>query len=281
MAADKADAESTDSLLRAKQREFLETFLKKGTEFTEELIRENERLRFRVAELEAGASGGTLEGGSSAHLLRDLAARIEALEAERDDLLRRFRRASDESAAVERRYLDIENENTRLASLYVAANQLHASLDLREVVQVIHEVLLNFIGAKTFMLLLRDESSATLAPLSREGVPDELTVPGDRGVVAAVLRDGVPRLDGPLHGAAVDPFAPSICVPLSFGGRHIGAVAIWEFLQQKDSLSDVDAELLRLIGNHAAAAILSARLYAQAGAPTLNAAACVEQLAKG
>ena len=34
------------------KREFIETFFKRGAEFTEELMRENEKLRFRVVQLE-------------------------------------------------------------------------------------------------------------------------------------------------------------------------------------------------------------------------------------
>ena len=49
------------------KREFIETFFKRGAEFTEELMHENERLRFRVVQLEeerrsAGLVGAVVAG---------------------------------------------------------------------------------------------------------------------------------------------------------------------------------------------------------------------------
>src|SRR3954462_6638044 len=91
-ADDKPDLPELD--LVESKREFIETFFKRGAEFTEELMRENEKLRFRVVQLEeerralVTASTTTDKPGSGA--LRELVARIEQLEGEREKLLSRF-----------------------------------------------------------------------------------------------------------------------------------------------------------------------------------------------
>src|SRR5205814_8516566 len=75
------------------KREFIETFFKRGAEFTEELMRENEKLRYRVVQLEEERRL-VAEGADRAHpntgALRELVARIEALEHEREQILSRF-----------------------------------------------------------------------------------------------------------------------------------------------------------------------------------------------
>ena len=73
--------------LAASKKEFIETFFKRGAEFTEELMRENEKLRYRVVQLEEErrilVARGDPTPGSEGRTLRELVARIESLESER------------------------------------------------------------------------------------------------------------------------------------------------------------------------------------------------------
>src|SRR3954447_5553817 len=76
------------------KREFIETFFKRGAEFTEELMHENEKLRFRVVQLEEERRAQTpttqsTTPPSGAGALRELVARIEQLEHEREALMSR------------------------------------------------------------------------------------------------------------------------------------------------------------------------------------------------
>src|SRR4051794_34180060 len=139
--------------LQTSKREFIETFFKRGAEFTEELMRENEKLRFRVAQLEeerrALTSSPAAADKPGAGALRELVARIETLEHEREQLMSRFSGVEKMNHDFSDRYHDIERENNNLANLYVASFQLHSTLDLRELTQIILEILLNFVGAKT------------------------------------------------------------------------------------------------------------------------------------
>jgi hypothetical protein len=253
------------------KREFIETFFKRGAEFTEELMRENEKLRFRAVQLEEerrllanAQSGGAQPGGGTA-ALRELVVRIEQLEHDREKLLSRFAGVEKENRDFSDRYHDIERENNNLANLYVASFQLHSTLDLRELTQIILEILLNFVGAKTFAIQLVDEEHARLRTLASEGV-DKARVPegavGD-GRVGEVVRSGQPFIDGERLRMRADLERPLIIVPLKIRDKVVGALIIWDLLSQKTALADVDYELFNLLAAHAASALQGAWLAAE------------------
>src|SRR5258708_3955851 len=79
------EAPAEGGIVEAK-KEFIQTFFKRAEEFTETLLRENERLRYRILELEEQLlHGGAVEKTGSipgSGPLRELVTRIEALEQE-------------------------------------------------------------------------------------------------------------------------------------------------------------------------------------------------------
>ena len=253
------------------KREFIETFFKKGAELTEELIHETERLRWRVVQLEEENRTLKQEGkleparGTAQQSLRELVARIEALEAERAALLKRFEGVSQGTMELSARFQEIERENNNLANLYVASFQLHSTMDLREVTQIILEILLNFVGAKTFAIQLIDDERGRMRTLAAEGI-ERARVPEvsiKEGRLGEVLQSGQPWFDLPRLGARADLARPVILVPLRIRDRVVGAIVIWDLLQQKTALQEVDYELFNLLGSHAAAALQGAKLTAE------------------
>lgn len=263
------------------KREFIETFFKRGAEFTEELMHENEKLRFRVVQLEeerrALVTASTMTDKPGAGALRELVARIEQLEGEREKLLSRFSGVERENHEFSDRYHDIERENNNLANLYVASFQLHSTLDLRELTQIILEILLNFVGAKTFAIQLVDEDHGKLRTLATEGV-DRARVPEGSaadGRIGEVIKTGHTYIDGERLRARADLERPVIIVPLKIRDKVVGVVIIWDLLSQKTALADVDYELFNLLAAHAASALQGAWLAAElkGRAPHLWAAA--------
>jgi nitrate/nitrite-specific signal transduction histidine kinase len=170
----------------------------------EELLRENEKLRIRVAELEK-----QLDGHES------------------------------------------------LASLYVAAYQLHATFELHEVVQIIVEILINLVGAKTFAVFLYDPERRRFRPVAAEGT--RKTDLPERGTVSVEPSYGHAR-----QGARPSQDEPAINIPLRIRDQVVGMIAIWEMLRQKTGLSEVDYDIFNLLGTHAASALEAARLRAEA-----------------
>ncbi len=155
----------------------------------------------------------------------------------------------------------VERENASLASLYVATYQIHATFEPRQVLRTMHEILVNFVGAKTFAVYVLDDEPRLLRPVTVEGMEGTGAVPLGEGIIGRV-GDG-----GRSHYSEVGPAGldPRICIPLRLKDCVVGVVAIWDFLTQKTELVDVDFELFDLLGAHAASALEAACLAAEAG----------------
>jgi transcriptional regulator with GAF, ATPase, and Fis domain len=205
----------------SRAEKFLELF-NKSREFTEELLRENERLRRELGALEEQT--------------RDYATR----------------------------YTEIEQQNNNLASLYVASYQLHSTLDFREVINVVQEIIRDLIGAKAYALLLCDEGTNMLQTVACDG---EDLMPG---VEKISVRIGEVAKRGETYYLARDDEnarpslqRPLAAVPLKIKEKVIGVIAIYKLLVQKPAFTAVDYELFALLAAHAATAIFSAKLYSQ------------------
>jgi hypothetical protein len=174
--------------LNRKVEEFLQVF-KKGEEFTQELLRENEKLRYRVAQLDEVTKFSDREGTFKVHSLEE---RIQFLEEENKSLLARYRQVEEENKDFASRYVEVEAENNNLANLYVASYQLHSTLDFNESLKIILEIVMNLIGAEEFSIMLLDEKTNELSIVAQEGMGSETHDPvklGD-GIIGGVVKDG-------------------------------------------------------------------------------------------
>jgi transcriptional regulator with GAF, ATPase, and Fis domain len=241
---------------------FLELF-NKGKEFTEELLRENQRLRYRVAALD------TEQGGASAEEIQRLRAEIQQLTDENRRIQERFREVEEENKDFANRYIEIEEQNNNLANLYVASYQLHSTLDFKEVIQIVQEIVINLIGAEAFAILLLDEKTNDLRAIACEGEDvvagiENLSARLGEGVLGGVAKTGESYyINQDVEGGRVTLEKPLAAVPLKIKEHVIGLIAIYKLLQQKDSFSAVDYELFSLLAAHAATAIFSSKLYSQ------------------
>src|SRR5574340_1824220 len=85
--------------------DFLQVF-KKGEEFTQELLRENEKLRYRVAQREEVTKFSDREGNFKVHSMEE---RIQFLEDENKSLLERYRQVEEENKDFASRYVEVES----------------------------------------------------------------------------------------------------------------------------------------------------------------------------
>ena len=243
--------------------EELRNMFSRARAFTEELLRENERLRFRVAGLERELEqpGGT--AATSSESVKELTERLHTLEKERDDLLARFRQVEAMNRSVAARYEEIEAQNNHLANLYVASYQLHATLNFAEVLDTVREILINLIGAEGFAIFWVDERGGRLRRELSQGMGT--SVPEKMRPEDGPLKDafqGQSYYADPLpERAGVDVGHPIACIPLKIGARVIGLVALYRLLQQKDRFEPLDFELFTLLAGHAATALFSSKLY--------------------
>jgi transcriptional regulator with GAF, ATPase, and Fis domain len=245
-----------------KSEKFLEIF-NKGKEFTEELLRENQRLRYRLAALET--EGGV---GSSDEIQR-LRAEVSQLTEENRRIQQRFREVEEENKDFANRYIEIEEQNNNLANLYVASYQLHSTLDFREVIQIVQEIVINLVGAEAFAILLLDEKTNELKTIAFEGEEVMAGLAGistrlGEGILGTVARTGESYyVNQDVEEGAITLEKPLAAVPLKIKEHVIGLIAIYKLLQQKDAFSAVDYELFSLLAAHAATAIFSSKLYSQ------------------
>lgn len=243
--------------------EFLQLF-KKGAEFTQELLRENERLRYRMLQLQ-GAVEPPEPAAPASEELTQLQRRIAILEQEKLEILERVQQVEAENIDFAKRYVEIEAENNQLANLYIASYQLHSTLDPAEVLQIISEIIINLIGAEEFAILLLEEKTGRLQAVAAEGV--ELsqvpTMVVGEGIIGRAAGTGENHFVADIEGYRYDPDYPLVAIPLKIKDHVIGMIVIYRLLVQKRRFAEVDFELFTLLAGHAATAIFSSNLYAE------------------
>lgn len=206
------------------QRPFLEKVAADNREYVQALLDENERLGRLVAELDT------------------------ALKTTREEL--------------ERRYLEVEQQNTNLANLYVASYQLNGTLDRERIVAAIQEIVINLIGSEELAIWQLEEELDALSLIGSFGINagDWAGVPLGSGIVGNVARSGERFVAGE---GAVQPSGReetlTACIPLKLDEKVVGAIGIFRLLQQKQGLEPLDFELFDLLGSHAATALFCTR----------------------
>jgi putative methionine-R-sulfoxide reductase with GAF domain len=247
---------STDELSR-KGQDILQ-IVAKAKEFTEELLKENERLRFRVASLEAS-------GGAQARdeRIQALQGKVRTLEEQLADIEARYRKVEEENKEFADRYIEIEEQNNNLANLYVASYQLHSTLDFKEVVRIVQEIVINLIGAEVFHVLMVSEKTGQLEVEASEGqVPSRPAIPLGEGTIGKAAVSGENYFADQVSRQDPAPFEQPIAViPLKIKDSTIGVISINKLLTQKTQFTSMDYELFTLLAGHAATAIFSAKLY--------------------
>ncbi len=238
-----------------------------GKKFTEELLKENERLRQVVKNLTQ--ENRALANKSSEAGAKRMEDKIRLLEDEAQELKQEVEEQKKETAAMEEenrefaeRYVQVERQNSDLISMYVASYQLHSTLDYDEVVKIVKDITINMIGGEIFGIYLIDREAGRLLRIAEEGFTSEgdESIPLDGEVAQAIIGSGKAHLasHAEMRRSSEEPLA---YIPLSLDDELIGVIKIDKLLIQKDGFLPVDFELVELLGKHAATAIYSARLH--------------------
>ncbi len=237
--------------------------------FIKELMEENEKLRYRMVQLQEenrSLFAATGRGGRAEVLKRQ----ITELELEKNRLLSEYQGVEENNKTYAARYVEIEEENNNLTNLYVCSFQLHSTLDFDEVIQIIMEIVINLIGAEDFGIMLLDEKTYTLKTVAMEGMSKEEV--GDvrvgEGIIGKTFKSGENYFDPSIETALINqkrpPGNPLVCIPLKIKESVIGVIVLYKLLPQKTQFAHVDYELFTLLAGHAATAIFSTKLYSDA-----------------
>src|SRR5262245_50815322 len=195
--------------LKKERDAYIQQFFRKGAQFTEELLKENERLRERVGELE------TENRRLRAHLasdeaIRDLLRKIEDLESEKMELMHRSVRAEAVKENYGAQYSEVESELAHFANLYVATTQLHAARSVRGVLRALKEMLAQLLGAAAFAVYFASDDGSELIAITSEGVESAEVArhPMGKGAIGRAFATGEV-----IFAAGQSPFAPGIALP--------------------------------------------------------------------
>ncbi|HKX29737.1 MAG TPA: GAF domain-containing protein, partial [Blastocatellia bacterium] len=236
----------------------LRELLRRTKELAIELMRDNEQIRVQNLLLERQKLEAEQRYESSR-----LGVENEQLKAELSLLNTQLADLEKRTQKFRRRYEDIEKYNMALSNVYIAANQLHSTLDFSEVVKTAGEILWNLVASPVFAIFLRNEKTGALMLIGGEGIegrfPGDL-LPEPSGIVAEALTEGVSLfIDDQTSG---DPLA---AVPLKIEGRGvIGLITVYQIEEHKGGLSDLDKELFDLLASQTATALTSSQVRAVA-----------------
>jgi GAF domain len=224
-------------------RPFIDKIAQDTRDYVQSLLDEVQRLSRSVAELQVELS--TRE--QMELLLKERLAAIEA-----------------ESRQFAARYVEVEQQNSNLANLYVASYQLHGTLDRQRIVEAIKEIVINLIGSEELVVWERDGN--LLRCVGSFGV-NESEWDGVRlgeGIIGLCAETGERFVAGQ---TVLAPFgreaALTACIPLKLDETVVGAIAFFRLLPQKDGLAPVDHELFDLLASHAASALYCTRSLAE------------------
>ena len=245
----------------------LKEMLERALAFTERLLAENGRLRKSLASAHAGSASGVASDPRVADLIAE-ADRLRAELARREPGADAAPRTEDGEALRQeldrerRQRLALEEQNNSLANLYVASYQLHSTLDFKEVVAIVMEIITNLVGAERFALLLVDGRTSTVKVISAEGLDGEPSpIALGSGIVGNVASTGEAWFRPADQSGSASLESPLAAIPLKIEDRVIGVLSVWGLFQQKKGFGPLDHELFNLLAGHAATALFSAKLY--------------------
>ena len=196
--------------------------------------------------------------------LRSVAERHQREHHHLEAQLERVRKETERDSA---RYAEIDQQNSNLANLYVASYRLHGTLDRREVLAAIQEIIANLIGSEDAAIFEVDAERRRLDYVAGFGVdPGRCPqIPLGYGLIGRAAETGEIYVAGPAAPAAAAAHERDLtaCIPLSLDGTVAGAIAIFKLLPQKSGIEDIDRELFELMATHAATALYSSGLHAK------------------
>lgn len=281
------------------QADYVQKVREDSRRLTQNLLVENERLRARVAGLETEntvlaekgrsidavvAANETLRGGEA--VLRAEKRRFEETVVQlREELAgalwryaaleERLREAEEESHRFSQDYLHVEQQNQNLANLYVASYRLHETLDHRELIVALKEIVTNLVGSEEMGVFELSDDGQALSLVGSLGLDAERyrEIPAERGRIGQALRSGQIYVAGPEAGKdwAEGEENLTACVPLFVEERPTGVIAIFRLLSHKPRIEDIDRELFELLAAQASVALYCTRLHTLHRAPVSRA----------
>jgi hypothetical protein len=172
----------------------------------------------------------------------------------------KLQKLADQQRELEKRYLQIEKQNSDLTNLIVASQSLHASLDRRQVLSSIQEIIINLLGSEELAVFEVSNDGKQLDLVDSFGVEAKkfASIPIENTTIGQVTREGQAKVD---DAESKKHEGLTACVPLMLGNKAVGAVAVFKLLPQKSGeLQQLDHDLLEVLRSQAGLALYCTRL---------------------
>lgn len=267
-----------------KNRSYISFVQEELQQYTQGLLRENEKLRAMATTLESDKRRLELEIIEARVVLQQKeelrkaaesfeTARLEALmqlEGARHDcdvatselerLRARFEDVEQENEKYAAQYHQIEIHSSNLSNLYVASYQLHASVERQTVLGTIQEIVVNLIGSEEVAIFEFNDATNEFRIASSFGVEESRlkSFKAGSGPIGSRLLSGEVFVNDHATGGEGQLTA---CVPLRISDRVTGAILVFRLLEHKQGLQPVDHELFELLSIHASTALYCANLH--------------------
>jgi len=231
--------------------------------YIQNLLEENEKLR---------ALGATLQSEKLRLQEQVLALREElhSHQMEQVRLQRELAEIDKESRRYSKEFVQVEEQNSNLANLYVASYRLHSTVDRQEVLAVIQEVIVNLVGSEQIAIFEVDSKRSMLSLVASHGIDPARyqTIHLGSGLIGRAAFVGKAYLAGEQaeNNGAPEEADLTACIPLKVDGKVTGAIAVFRLLPQKTGIEELDRELFDLLATHAATALYCTGLHAKLGA---------------
>jgi GAF domain-containing protein len=172
----------------------------------------------------------------------------ESLRTQVDTLRQERARLSDELTSVEVRM-------SSLVNLFVASHRLHESVIRRELLDIVQEIINNIVGSEELGIFELDAERSVLSLVHSMGIEPERfqSIPLDSGVIGHTARTGELVIVSDRDRPPVTGIESGLtaCIPLRYGHRVWGVIAIFGMLPQKPRLKDEDREIFALLEKQA------------------------------
>jgi hypothetical protein len=189
--------------------------------------------------------------------LGELRAENESLRSQVADLRQRL-------SHLEGQLSDSEVQMTNLVNLYVASYRLHETADRRQLLDILRELINDIVGSEELGIFELDVERSRLFLVHSMGIEPARfqSVTLGTGVIGRTALTGETFIagDGAWPAPTGNESGLTACIPLRFGVRIWGVIAIFSMLPQKPVLKAGDRELFALLEKQAGLVLAMAGL---------------------
>ncbi len=238
--------------------------------YVHDLLSENEKLGVLAATLESENAQLKEERLRLQERLLTAREELDRIRGEEVSLQRKLANIEAEHDRFAQQFEAVEQQNSNLANLYVASYRLHATLDRKEVLTIIQEIIINLIGCEELGIFEVHSNGSALSLVASFGIDPAKyqTLSLGSGLIGQAAFAGETYLaahtyKSRTHGSPGE-IDLTACIPLKLDGKVTGAIALFRLLPQKPGLETLDHELFDLLATHAAMALYCTGLHAAA-----------------